>query len=294
MPTRSYVMILQLAARGFDALQAFWNRPAVSRKLAVILVSVFLLTGLAILLKRLDCLPAAYAARLPQNPFFAIQLAFSLILITEVVELIFSLPESVSLAVSKQMEIMALLLLRESFIDIGLLNPNLNLETDGFILAQIGMTAVAGLLMFIFRGVFLNLYSVQTCADMSSYVNAKKLICLFLFVSFLGAAAHDLYQVILLGRSSTFFKTFYTFLIFTDILLILVGQYYHSGFQVTFRNSGFAVSTLLMRLALGAPHYLAAALCVCSGLYLIALAWTDARFSRREKTKRRKQELPAR
>ena len=280
-------MLLTTSAHIFDTLYNFWRRPSTGRRLAGVLVTIFLFTGLIVLLKRLELLPEAWAKALPGNPFFAIQVAFSFILLMEVVELIFSLPESVSLAVSKQMEIMALLLLRESFTDIGLLSAELDLETNGFMLAQIGLTAVAGLLLFIFRGIFLKLYRVQICDDMQSYVNAKKLICLFLFAAFLGAAAYDVHQVLFLGQDTSFFQIFYTFLIFTDILLILAGQYFHSDFQATFRNSGFAVSTLLMRLALGAPHWLAAALCIFSGLYLIALAWTDAKFVRQAKINRR-------
>lgn len=277
------VMLLTTSARIFDTLQDFWKRPTTGRRLSIVLISVFLLTALVILVKRLNLLPDELANALPDNPFFAIHVAFSFILLMEVVELIFSLPESVSLAVSKQMEIMALLLLRESFIDIGLLGAKIELETNALMLCQIGLTAVAGLLLYIFRGIFLKLYQVQVCEDMKNYGNAKKLICLFLFAAFFGAAFYNIYHVLILGEEASFFQIFYSVLILTDILLILVGQYFHSGFQATFRNSGFAVSTLLMRLALGAPHYLAAALCIFSGLYLIALAWTDSKFFSRAK-----------
>lgn len=273
-------MILNKAAHIFDCIHAWWERPQVAKRLSLLLIAVFVVCGLLILLGRLGLVPPELGLKPPQNPFFAIQVAFTFILLVEVVELVFSIPESVSLAVSKQMEIMALLLLRESFADIGLLSTEISIATDGFMLAQVGITAVAGLLLFICRGVFMRFYTVRLCEDMQSYINAKKFVCLFLFAAFVGAAAYDCYQVFFLGAHHAFFKIFYTFLIFTDILLILVGQYFHTSFHSTFRNSGFAVSTLLMRLALGSPHYIAAVLCIFSGLYLIALAWADARLSK--------------
>lgn len=72
---------------------------------------------------------------------------------------------------------------------------------------------------------------------------------------------------------------FYTALIFTDILLVLVSQYYMPCFHATFRNSGYAVGTLIMRIALASPHWLGALLCICAGLYLLALTYAAARFA---------------
>jgi len=48
---------------------------------------------------------------------------------------------------------------------------------------------------------------------------------------------------ILTGRpSSDFSSVFYTVLVFSDVLLVLVSLRYSSGYPVLFRNSGFAVA----------------------------------------------------
>lgn len=231
-----------------------------------------------ILLNRTGWLPASLSPFLPNDPFAAVRLAFSLVLAVEVLELIFALSDSVSLAVGKQFEIMALLLLRESFTDISLLNSHLVLERDWLILVQVGLTAMSGLALFVIRILFAKWHYVHSYRDMQGYVNTKKCISLFLLSVFCGALCYDVYTVVIVGGKTVFFEIFYTTLIFTDILLVLVGQYFAPSFQATFRNSGFAAGTLLMRIAIGAPHHIGALLCVFAGLYLLALSWALLRF----------------
>ena len=45
----------------------------------------------------------------------------------------------------------------------------------------------------------------------------------------------------------------------------------------TFRNSDYAVGTLLMRIALGAPHHAGAIRCVFSDLYILGVSWSTSR-----------------
>jgi hypothetical protein len=225
-------------------------------------------------------LPEPFAHAAARNPFDAIRMAFSLILVVEVLELIFTVADSVSKAMGKQLEIMALLLLRESFSEIGLLNAAPSLEQDWFLFARIGVTAVSGLLLFAFRGIFLRLHTPYgPGSNIRGYICAKKYISLFLLLIFVLGGAYDLGRMAVTGEKTVFFHIFYTVLIFTDILLVLTGQYFMPSFQATFRNSGYAVSTLLMRMSMGAQPLTGAALCVLAGLYLIGLAWTISRFA---------------
>ena len=145
-------------------------------------------------------------------------------------------------------------------------------------LIQIGLTALSGLVLFVIRILFDRWHYVHSYREMQGYVNTKKCISLFLLCIFCGALCLDIYAFIFADGKLVFFEIFYTALIFTDILLILVGQYFAPSFQATFRNSGFAVSALLMRIAIGAPHYMAALLCIFAGLYLLALSWALLRF----------------
>ena len=272
-------MITLRAALFYDQILAYWEKPAVSRRIYRVLIIVFMSSALLIALNSFSLLPRPVAGLLPASPFAAIRLAFSLILAVEVVELIFAMAESVSLAMAKQLEIMALLLLRESFTDISHLNTQAPIEQEWFILMQVAVTAVSGLLLFVCRGLFLRWHVSQGHSDLRRYIVTKKCISLLLLLAFLLAGGYDLYRITAKGEGTVFFHIFYTVLIFTDILLVLVGQYYAPSFQATFRNSGYAVSTMLMRLSMGAPHHIGAILCVCAGAYLLGLTKAIARFA---------------
>ncbi|MDR2605208.1 MAG: hypothetical protein LBC55_07645, partial [Desulfovibrio sp.] len=260
-------------------LREHWECPATLRRIYGVLVVVFIGSACAIVLNAWGLLPEPYARAVPRSPFDAIRMAFSLILVVEVLELIFTVADSVSKAMGKQLEIMALLLLRESFTDISLLNAGASLDQDPLLLAQIGVTAVSGLLLFAFRGIFRRLHTPYGHSNIRGYVCAKKYISLFLLLTFILGGAYDLGRMAVTGEKTVFFHIFYTVLIFTDILLVLAGQYYMPSFQATFRNSGYAVSTLLMRMSMGAQHLTGALLCVLAGLYLLGLAWTISRFA---------------
>ena len=273
-------MLLDKIASLYDYLHEYWENPEVPRRIALLLTAVFVISGCAIVLNRVGLLPPPFAALAPTNPFHAIRLAFAMILAVEVVELIVAISDSLSRAVAKQMEIMALILLRECFTDISLLSSQVSLEHDGLLLLQVAATAVGGLLLFIFRGIFTKLYKGLNFNDnILTYISAKKCISLTLFCVFLVAGVYDVYGIIMLDKKAAFFEIFYTALIFTDILLVLVSQYYMPCFHATFRNSGYAVGTLIMRIALASPHYLGAGLCVFAGLYLLALTWAAAKFA---------------
>ena len=277
-PRQSF--LLDRFASFYDTLFELWERPGTSRRVSLLLTLAFGLTVAAMAFSCFGLLPASLAVFIPTDPFFPIRIAFSLILGVEVIELIFAIADSLSQAVGKQMEIMALILLRECFTDISLLTAQTDASIDWLLVLQVGSTALAGLLLFIFRGLFARWYKGLSFNDnILIYINAKKAVSLLLFVSFIASGAYDLHGIFVLGKAPVFFQIFYTSLIFTDILLVLISQYFMPCFQATFRNSGYAVGTLLMRIALGTPHHLSAALCVFSGLYLLAMAWATSRFS---------------
>ena len=68
-----------------------------------------------------------------------------------------------------------------------------------------------------------------------------------------------------------FFDAFFTALIFADILLVLVSLRYTDTYAVVFRNAGFALATVVLRLALVAPPYVNVALGVGATAFVIAL-----------------------
>ena len=75
------------------------------------------------------------------------------------------------------------------------------------------------------------------------------------------------------GEEQSFFEIFYTLLIFADILIVLISLRYSVAYPVVFRYFGFAVATVMIRLALTAPRVVDAALGVTATLFAIGLTW---------------------
>ncbi len=228
------------------------------RKISFGLVLFFLISIIGIELNRRNLLPASFLSIVPKNHFFAVQAAFTVVLILEVISLVFTIPCSFSRSVGKQFEILALILMRNAFKElsyfpepitfIGNEQAVLNILYDGF----------GALLIFALLGYY---YSVQSRAvdekmqptDLYIFVAAKKGIALILLSIFIFMGISSGIATLTGTPHADFFHEFYTLLILTDILVVLISQCFQPSFYAVFRNSGFALSTLIIRLALAAP-----------------------------------------
>lgn len=265
-----------LATALFDALEARWESAFARRLVADGLVVVFLATLLHVELGRRGLLPAALAPAHPQNHFHAVQVAFYLLLGYEVVGLVFGLARSVANAAGKQFEIFSLILLRQSFETFGGLHePIVWGEVHGTVLEMLSNCAGA-LLIFLLLGAYYRLQRHQPLSpdarDRQSFIGAKKAVAVTLLLVFVGGMGWAAVRAVVLRRpTATFFETLYTLLIFADILVVLISARYSSTYRVVFRNSGLAVSTVLLRLALSAPPYLNAVLGAAAAGFALAL-----------------------
>lgn len=265
----------------FDPLHHFWEHERMHRRLALVLIGVFLAAMAGIELNRNGLLPAALAAQTPTNHFHAVNLAFTLVLILEVVSLIFTLPCSFSKSVGKQFEILSLILLRDAFkelshfaepITVGeQLTPVYHILGYGF-----GALAVFALLGVYYRIQPVKKQDMGMPHDLFRFVAAKKGIALVLLGTFVILGVNNLHNKITGLPHIDFFPVFYTLLIFTDILVVLISQCFRPSFHAVFRNSGYALSTLFIRLALASPPMYDVALGIVAALFAIALtlAWT--------------------
>jgi len=244
----------------FDSLHRSWEQERVHKKISVFLVCLFLLNLLLIELNRAQLLPQTLEALITTNHFHAIGNAFTIILILEVLSLIFVLPCSFSSAVGKQFELLALILLRDAFKELSHLPEPISFVGNEDAIMRIMSDGFGSLFIFGLLGVY---YVVQKQSantgeetrDLYRFVSAKKAISLFLLGSFLAIGFVHIYHLILGQERSDFFHTFYTLLIITDILIVLIAQCFHPSFFTIFRNSGYALATMFVRLALVAPAY---------------------------------------
>jgi len=266
----------------FDPLHHVWENAGMHRKISVGLVLFFLAGVILIELRRQGVLPQEMANIVPQNHFYAVHYAFTVVLILEVISLIFTLPCSFSRSVGKQFEILSLILLRNAFKELSQLQEPVTFEGSETAILYIISDGFGALLIFALLGYY---YYIQPKAaedgmkstDLFKFVAAKKGIALILLGLFIYMGINSV-VLTLSGREHTdFLYDFYTLLILTDILVVLISQCFQPSFFTVFRNSGYALSTLLIRLALAAPPFFNVLLGVAAAVFAILLTMVSGR-----------------
>ncbi len=258
------------------------------RKISFGLVLFFLFSIICIELNRQNLLPNAFISLVPKNHFFAVQAAFTVVLILEVISLVFTIPCSFSRSVGKQFEILALILMRNAFKElsyfpepitfVGNQQAVLNILSDGF----------GALIIFALLGYY---YIVQARiteekmqpADLYYFVAAKKGIALILLSIFIFMGIGSSIATLAGAPHAEVLHNFYTLLILTDILVVLISQCFQPSFYAVFRNSGFALSTLIIRIALAAPPFYNALLGIAAAIFAIMLTLVSRYFFLKKK-----------
>ncbi len=198
------------------------------------------------------------------NPISAIYTPFSFILIYEAFLLIYFLPRSFTTSIAKQFEIMSLILIRKIFKDI----PNVNLD-DNWIQNESNLQLIYDLvgvlvvffLIYLFKKLKEDLPKLPVHQNLDRFISYKKLIslflvptlsllCVFSFLDWYNYVFHDI------GTSSNidylFFESFFTILILVDVFILLVSFQYTERYSQLIRNTGFIISTILLRLSFSA------------------------------------------
>lgn len=269
----------------FDAAEHRWERPAGRRLVSAALLIVFLGTVALVEAALGGLTPTWLAARLPRSHFAAVWVVFTALLAIEVVGLIFALARSVAASVGKQLELLALILMREAFVELlpssGAVGAweNIRSGVPGALAEMAGSLLVFALLVP-FHRMQRHRAITADAAEQESFVRAKKTVAVALFGVFLLMGIAGGVRALRGDQGSDFYAAFYTVLVLSDVVLILLSLRHSATFHVVFRNAGFAAATLIMRLALSAPPYANAALAVAAmgfslGMAYAYNAWSD-------------------
>lgn len=265
--------MLHRIGRWFDRLEARWESLRTHHFVANVLVVGFIVSLVVIELRRQGWVPSF--GFIPTNHFYAVEVAFTLLLLVEIGGLIFGLARSVSNAVGKQFEILSLILLRQSFKEFTSFSEPIMWEDVRSSLYPMLSDAVGALLIFVVLGFYYHsqrhLPITDDAHDQADFVATKKLIALLLMATFMLIGVYDLGKYLLVGHMPAFFEACYTVLIFADVLIVLISLRYSTTYNVVFRNSGFAVTTVFIRLALIAPPPLNALLGLGTALFALGL-----------------------
>ena len=269
---------LRVSSRIFDAFEAWWEGATARRYVAVVLVGGFLISLGVIELSRLGWLPQS-AGHVSTNHFKAIDIAFTLFLVVELIGLIVGLATSVADTAGKQFEVFSLILLRRSFKELVKFEEEpieWTFEAGREAVQFLVLDATAALLIFLTLGLFYKLQHhqpiTQTRGQAQYFVAQKKLVANVLLAILAGMSGYALFQLASGAEPIPFFNAFYTILIFSDVLVVLISLRYSATYHVVFRNSGFAAATVMIRLALSGPRYLGAALGVGAALFNLGVA----------------------
>lgn len=241
-----------------------------------------------------------------KDPIAAIYTPFSFILIYEVYLLIFFLPKSITIYIGKQYEIITLIVIRRIFKDIAYVDLTSKWFENKYDLQftyDIVTSMVLFFLIFLFyRSIEKRNYktikeSTQAGMNIKKFVLLKKSLAVIL-VPILAVLA--LYAIMDWGITTwqdysdgiwefneinnIFYEEFFTVLIIVDVLLLLFSFFYSHKFHKIIRNSGFVISTILIKVSFLSEGILNNVLIVSSVLFGYVILLIHNLYQKQEKS----------
>jgi len=268
--------LINLICRLMDWLEHIIESQGMRARTGTFLVAAFLFGLFTVELNIRGLMPDFISGLIPMKHLVIIAQTFTLILCFEVISLVFSFVHSVSISMGKQIEILSLVLLRDVFKEFSNFNEPIDwIQAKPFILPMVS-GALGAVALFILLGFYYRIHQSRPITsdtdDARTFIKVKKTIAFLLLISFFIIIAYEAVQFLKTGKSNKAFETFYTVLIFSDILIILFSMRYNTNYLITFRNSGFAAATVFMRLALLAPPVYNALIGVGSALFVLGIS----------------------
>jgi len=225
-----------------------------------------------------------------KNPISAIYTPFSFILIYEIFLLVYYLPRSFTTSLIKQFEIICLILIRKVFNDVTLIDfPNASFDDSSLInlLVDLGCVLLLMLIIVWFHKTnrrIIELTSQTVTEEKETFPHFKKAIAVILLIVILLFSVIHLIDFVYLeindehlikgmnnNLNTIFYQDFFTLLILSDVLILLLSYGLTSNHFKLLRNTGFVISTILLRLSFGAQGVMNALLIILGGLFGYAI-----------------------
>tara|TARA_A100001234_G_scaffold23929_1_gene18747 strand:+ start:4441 stop:5301 length:861 start_codon:yes stop_codon:yes gene_type:complete len=228
----------------------------------ILAASGFVIHLALIFLNTYDIIEITVGKELLNNPISALYTPFSFILVYEAFLLIYYLPNSFTVSVVKGYEIISLVLIRKIFKDV----PMVDLSSS-FLSVTANVQFIYDLVGFVI--VFFLIYLFKTIAGkpktpkidkkLKKFISQKKAISILLVPVLLILASlsfYDWVNSLSNGNQANidflFFVDFFTILILVDVLLLLISFRYTERYSQLIRNTGFIISTIMLRLSFAA------------------------------------------
>ena len=245
----------------FDTIFSKYSRGKFEKFILILAAVGFITHLILIFLNSNGYIQLDVGENLLKNPISALYTPFSFILVYEAFLLIYYLPSSFTVSVVKGYEIISLVLIRKIFKDV----PLVDLSEDFFV-NPYNVQFIYDITGFVL--VFFLIYLFKTTAGrpkkpkidkkLENFISQKKAISILLVPVLLALATYSFYNWLgsLFIESSNdidvnflFFVDFFTILILVDVLLLLISFRYTERYSQLIRNTGFIISTIMLRLS---------------------------------------------
>jgi hypothetical protein len=294
--------ICRRLATVFDALESPTIRSWFEHVVVVAAAIGFLVHLAAIGVARLlPDQPQTLFEGLDESPLHAVYTPFSVILFYEVVLLVFALAASHTGEIAKQYQIVSLIVVRRVFKDIGSFSELENWLAEPDAVKAVLLDMAGAVLMFLIVTAFTWLRHVMPTTpmhrDLQGFIQLKKAVAVLLLVVLVALATVNLVSWLGWGRGLPvslspppadvdlfFFPRFFEFMIFTDVFLLIVSLAYYDRYEHVFRNAGYVISTVLLRVSLSTPKPYDLLLALTAMLYGLAVLGVFACFSAIERS----------
>jgi len=241
-------------------------------------------------------------SNLLKNPIAAIYTPFSFILVYEVYLLIYYLPKSTSTYISKQYEIIALIIIRRLFKDLSDLSLSsnwFNIKNDLQFTYDLLTSVLLFYLIYLFHIQRTRVYRTfennkNHSSRISKFIKAKKWIATALVPMLLIIAIYSflnwsigIFQpfkenaISFKNINYIFFEQFFNILIIADVILLLFSFFHTDEFHKVIRNSGFIISTILIRISFSVDGIINNLLIVSAILFGLSILFIHNKFEKK-------------
>jgi len=293
--------VLESVRRSLADLFDRLDRPVVHawlERAVVVSAAVGFLVHLAVIgvARLLPDLPQTIFEGLDESPLHAVYTPFSVILFYEVVLLVFALAASHTGEIAKQYQIISLIVVRRVFKDIGNFSELENWLAEPEAVKAVLLDMGGAVLMFLIVTGFTLLRHVTPKTpirrDLQGFIQLKKAVAVLLLLVLIALATMNLASwlgfmgglpLAIAPRPADvdlfFFPRFFEFMIFTDVFLLIVSLAYYDRYEYVFRNAGFVISTVLLRVSLSTPKPYDLVLALTAMLYGLLILGVFACFA---------------
>ena len=219
------------------------------------------------------------------NPISALYTPFSFILVYEAFLLIYYFPRSFTTSIAKEYEIISLVLIRKIFEDIPQLDISSGIYNQQSLLLLYDLIAIIIIfyLIFLFRKTIASIPKREANKNLVRFISYKKILSIILVPILLFLCLSNLFDwtysvfinhEIVKNINAVFFIDFFTILILVDVFILLLSFQYTDRYHQIIRNTGFIISTILLRLSFsvsGLPSIILLIIGVLFGLIILRI-----------------------